>query len=100
MISQSLKLTIFFISLLLLTFILLYCNLQLGDTKLFSFFRLETIGLFSSYFLLGLGIAIPLITLATLFGWLQFILLMTGNISPHLAKEGFFKVLETLFSRI
>jgi hypothetical protein len=56
--------------------------------------------LLNSYFLLGIGFGVPLIALAIIFGWLQFILLMTGHISPHLAREGFFKVLQTLFSRL
>lgn len=50
----------------------------------------------SFFTLLGLGLGLPLILLATIFGWLQVILLVSGNIDPHLGEEGFFNVLKTL----
>ncbi len=102
MISQSNKLITTFITLLLLVLAFSALAYHLGQN--FSSFTTlltnQAVTLLSSYFLLGLGIGLPLFALATIFGWLQFILLMTGLISPHLAREGFFKVLETLFSRI
>ncbi len=50
----------------------------------------------SCYLLLGLGLAIPAILLASVLGWLQLALLLSGNIDPHLSREGFFTVLDTL----
>lgn len=52
------------------------------------------------YLLIGLGMAIPVILLASILGWLQLALLLSGNIDPHLSREGFFHVLDTLFRRI
>jgi hypothetical protein len=52
------------------------------------------------YLLLGLGLAIPLVLLASIFGWLHLVLLLSGKIDPHLSQEGFFTVLNTLFKKI
>lgn len=60
----------------------------------------QALNISSCYALLGLGIGLPLVILASILGWLQLVLLISGNISPHLAKEGLFKVLDTLFSKI
>lgn len=49
--------------------------------------------------ILGFGLGLPLILIATLLGWGQLLLLVNGQISPHLGKEGLFKVLHTLFGK-
>lgn len=69
-------------------------------TELTSLFLVQCMNTLSCYFLLGIGIGLPVIILATILGWLQLILLLSGNVNPHLAKEGFFKVLGTLFTKI
>ncbi len=52
------------------------------------------------YVLLGIGAGIPIALLAAVMGWLQLVLLVSGNIDPHLAKESFVGVLKTLFSKL
>jgi len=52
------------------------------------------------YIVIGLGLGFPLVALACILGWVHLVLLMSGHIDPHLAGEGFFKVLYTLFSKI
>lgn len=59
-------------------------------------FLIQSLHVLSYYVLLGLGVGIPLILLATIFGWLQVFLLISGNIDPHLGKSGFLNVLKTL----
>lgn len=61
---------------------------------------LSSMSSLSCYLLLGLGLAIPAILLASILGWLQLALLLSGNIAPHLSREGFFTVLNTLFKKI
>jgi hypothetical protein len=46
--------------------------------------------------LLGVGLGIPLVLLATLFGWVQLILMMNGVILPHLSSKGFIDAVYTL----
>jgi len=92
--NRNYKLIAPFLVLLTLLLILSVAAYQLGVSHHLMF------SLCLPYTLLGLGLAVPLILLAILLGWIQFLLLATGNISPHLAKEDFFKVLETLFSKI
>ncbi len=60
---------------------------------------LGSLSTLSCYLLLGLGLAIPAILLASVLGWLQLALLLSGNIDPHLSREGFFNVLDTLLFR-
>lgn len=61
---------------------------------------IQCINALGCYVLLGVGVGLPLVFLASVLGWVQLILLVNGNINPHLAREGFFKVLTTLFSKI
>ncbi|MFI4937592.1 MAG: hypothetical protein ACHQJ6_03670 [Candidatus Berkiellales bacterium] len=63
-------------------------------------FFIQSIYSLACYLLLGIGLGVPLILLATILGWVQLILLLSGNINPHLAREGFLKVLNTLFSKL
>ncbi len=60
----------------------------------------QGINMLGCYALLGIGIGLPLLLLASVLGWGQLLLLMSGNIDPHLAKESFFDVIKTLFSKI
>lgn len=49
---------------------------------------------------MGVGLGFLILTLVSLFSWAQLYLLITGRIDPHLAKEGFFKVLETVINSL
>jgi hypothetical protein len=60
----------------------------------------QAINLMGCFTLMGIGIGLPLVMLASFFGWVQLLLLLKGNIPPHLAREGFVKVLNTLSSKI
>ncbi len=60
----------------------------------------QIINMLGCYALLGIGIGLPLLLLASVLSWGQLLLLLSGNIDPHLAKESFFGVLKTLFSKI
>lgn len=68
---------------------------ELGNMILIS--SLATLG---CYLLVGFGLAIPVLLLASVLGWLQLVLLLAGNIDPHLSREGFFNVLNTLFEKL
>lgn len=61
---------------------------------------MQWLNLLACYSLLGLGIGLPLVLLASALGWVQLLLLISGNITPHLSREGFFTVLDTLLSKI
>ncbi|MGD9592993.1 MAG: hypothetical protein AB7V32_10775 [Candidatus Berkiella sp.] len=52
------------------------------------------------FVLLGFGAGLPIVILASVLGWLQLVLLISGNIDPHLAKESFMDVLKTIFSKL
>lgn len=54
----------------------------------------------SCYILLGMGLGLPIIIIATMLGWVHLVMLITGNVDPHLSKEGLFKVLGTLFKNL
>lgn len=60
----------------------------------------QFITLFGCYALLGIGVGIPIVFLATVLGWVQFVLLLSGNLDPHIAKESFWGVLKTMFSKL
>lgn len=60
----------------------------------------SSLGALCCYLVLGLGLAIPVLLLAGVLGWLQLALLLAGNIDPHLSREGFFNVLNTLFNKL
>lgn len=68
---------------------------ELGNLLLQS-----SLGVLCCYLLLGLGLALPVLLLASVLGWLQLVLLLAGNIDPHLSREGFINVLNTLFQKL
>ncbi|MCS5710220.1 hypothetical protein [Candidatus Berkiella aquae] len=74
--------------------------LSMSDPMLGTITFLSTLSSLSCFLLLGLGLAIPAVLLASILGWLQLALLLSGNIDPHLSREGFFTVLNTLFKKI
>lgn len=55
--------------------------------------------LLANYILVGFGMGLPLVLLASVLSWLQLLLLLAGEINPHLAKEGFVNVIKTLFNK-
>jgi len=61
---------------------------------------MQFINTLGCYVLLGIGIGLPIVLLASILGWVQLLLLVNGHIDPHLSREGFFKVLDTLFRKI
>jgi hypothetical protein len=63
-------------------------------------FFIQFINMLGCFILVGIGFGIPVVLLATVLGWVQFLLLVTGTINPHLAREGLFNVLTTLFSKL
>jgi len=75
-------------------------GLILQHPPLFSIFIAQCINTLGCYSLLGVGIGLPLLLLASILGWGQLVLLFYGDIDPHLSQEGFFKVLNTLLSKI
>ena len=93
-----------------LPFILLLLSLPLlGATlhtllhhhpSLWAIVLTQGMSILGCFTLLGLGLGIPLIVLASVLGWIQVVLLLTGSIPPHLGKAGLMKVLSTLFSKI
>jgi len=81
-----------------LTFAIL--NAIEGDPHLSALFLIQHINFIGCFSLLGIGIGVPLVMLASFFSWIQVVLLLRGNIPPHFAKEGFVRVLNTLTSKI
>lgn len=55
---------------------------------------------FNSFLCLGIGLALPLILIASILGWGQLALLIQGNINPHLAREGLVDTLGILLSKL
>ncbi|HRE30523.1 MAG TPA: hypothetical protein PLD88_00980, partial [Candidatus Berkiella sp.] len=74
--------------------------LSMSDPTLGTIAFLSSLSSLSCFLLLGLGLAIPAVLLASILGWLQLALLLSGNIDPHLSREGLFTVLNTLFKKI
>lgn len=60
----------------------------------------QSLNFLSSFMLLGIGLGLPLVLIASILGWGQLALLLSGNINPHLGREGFINVLKILFSKI
>jgi hypothetical protein len=78
-----------------------FTAISLGDnymvpTLLFT----QSLHLIECYVVLGIGIGLPIVILATVLGWVQLLLLLSGNIDPHLARDGFINVIKTLFNKI
>ncbi len=92
--------TIALLGSLILSFCYIIGVILLPATECTSMLFIEGISLLGCYLLLGIGLGFPLVIIATILGWLQLVLLISGNINPHLAREGFFKVVNTLFSKI
>src|SRR5437016_54187 len=95
----------FYIALILIfiTFIALSYDTFIIVTRfreLSLIFFIQSLFSLGCYLLLGVGFGLVLVLLATTLGWVQLLLLITGNIDPHLAKEGLLKVLHTLFKKI
>ncbi len=57
---------------------------------------IQALGLSWAFALLGAGIGLITLIIATAMGWLQVALLVTGNINPHMGESGFVKSL-TIF---
>ncbi len=68
----------------------------LGTPILFS----QLFTLLGCFVILGIGAGLPIVILASVLGWVQLVLLVSGNIDPHLAKESFFGVLKTLLKEL
>lgn len=103
--SKRFKLTSFYGIILFLVFTIILLSYGLfilikHEPTFSPMIILQCINTLSCYILLGVGIGLPLVILATTLGWVQLILLLSGNVSPHFAKEGFFNVLRTLFTKI
>jgi hypothetical protein len=60
----------------------------------------QTLQILGCYALLGIGIGLPIVLLASMLGWVHLLLLVSGKIDPHLAEEGFFNVLKTLYEEL
>ena len=75
--------------------------ISLGDNYHVSPLLLtQSLHLIACYVVLGIGIGLPIVILATVLGWVQLLLLLSGNIDPHLARDGFISVIKTLFNKI
>lgn len=68
------------------------------DPSLIPLFLTQMLPVLHGTMLLGIGFGLPLIIVAAILGWGQVMLLMTGQISPHLEQEGLLKALRTLFN--
>jgi hypothetical protein len=66
----------------------------------FSELIFQMLQMLGCYMLVGIGIGFPFVFLSSAMGWIHLLLLLSGNIDPHLTGAGFFKVLNTLFSKI
>ena len=94
----SLKFWVLFCAVLLSVILLTGCLKHFLDSSpsLIPLLSMQYLHVLGSYFLLGPGIGLPAVLIASMFGWIQFILLMYGDIQPHLGRQGFFRVLGTL----
>lgn len=73
---------------------------SIAEPGLLNVVFLGSVSTLCCYALVGVGFAIPVVLLASILGWLQLALLLSGNIDPHLSREGLFTVLDTLFKKL
>lgn len=94
---------IYYVALVFLIAVFLMLFLQImplmNHTSLGVLFFSQLTNIFAGYFMLGIGIGLPMVLLAGTLSWLQILLLLGGQIDPHLGREGFVKVLKTLFNK-
>ena len=95
----------FYIAYLFITSCLIITGLQCAailklHPSLFPIVFIQCINPFMGSLIMGLGIALPCFVLASVLGWVQFFLLIAGNVNPHLGREGLLKVLSTLFDKM
>lgn len=67
------------------------------EPLLASYWVTSLLPLLQGTLMIGIGLGLPLILLSGILGWGQLVLLMHGQISPHLGEEGLLKVFKTLF---
>lgn len=72
----------------------------MNEPSLKLIFICQCFNFLSSFMMLGVGLGLPLVVIASVLSWGQIALLMSGNINPHLGREGFVNVLKILFSKI
>ena len=89
-----------FIGLTLLTTIMVWLcvHLSFQSEAVLTLILTQILSSLGCCLLLGLGIAIPIFCVASIFGLLQMALLMRGSINPHLGQADFVQVLKTLIS--
>lgn len=75
-------------------------SILLNEPSLNPLFICQCFNFLSSFLMLGMGLGLPLVVIASVLSWGQIMLLVTGNIRPHLGSEGFVNVLKILFSKI
>jgi hypothetical protein len=84
------------VSAIIVLTVYIYSLLQVSDDINLVSIGWLTLNQMGPLILLGIGLGIPLVLLATLFGWVQLILTMNGAISPHLSSKGFLDAVYTL----
>lgn len=92
--------TIFALTLMIIATVGLgFAAYSLNDSYPISAFLLtQSPHLLGCYVILGIGFGLPIVFLATVLGWVQLFLLLSGSISPHLARGNFSHVIKALFS--
>lgn len=97
------KIFIVFYGCLLFTTIALIvvaCNIPIVFEALHGIWQTFTISLCLSYFLSGLGLSLPIAIIGLGLSWIQFILLLTNKIDPHLEDKGFGSALKVIFTQL
>ena len=93
----------FYVGLVFLIAISVLLSLQvatlLANKSLAVLFFSQFTNIFAGYLMLGIGIGLPMVLLAGTLSWLQILLLLAGQIDPHLGREGFVKVIRTLINK-
>ena len=91
----------YLVMIIIIAFLGVECrSLVQHNPALFHLLFIQCINPFFAALMIGIGLAIPCFLLASVLGWLQFFLLITGHINPHLGREGLLKVLDTVFREI
>lgn len=94
---------LFYFSLIILIVLTLTLSLQIATVithhTLSVLFFSQFTNLIAGYLMLGIGVGLPMVLLASTLSWLQILLLLGGQVDPHLGREGIVKVVKTLLNK-
>lgn len=74
-------------------------HILVAEPLLRSSFFCQCFSCLSSFACVGIGLGLPLVLIAIILGWGQCALLIKGNVSPHLGREGLVDTLHILLSK-